>query len=82
MTSETKPAGNKAPKIEKIKGLRVRSVPKHFHRAGHRFTQEPVEIALDELSKDAVTALKAEPMLVVEETTIERPAADNTTAEG
>ena len=48
-------------------GLRVRSVPASFWRAGRKWTKEPQEIPVSSLSKPQVTALRAEPNLVVED---------------
>jgi hypothetical protein len=48
-------------------GLRVRSVPASFWRAGRKWTKEPQEIPVSALSKPQVTALRAEPNLVVED---------------
>lgn len=59
---------------KEIPAIFVRSVPKHFYRAGHKFTKEGHGIALDVLSKDELAAIRNEPNLVVEDCTI--PAAD------
>lgn len=55
-----------------VPGLRVRSVPASFWRAGRKWTKEPQEVLVSALSKAQIAALKAEPNLVVEE--IDLPA--------
>lgn len=50
-----------------IPGLRVRSVPASFWRAGRKWTKEPQEIPVSDFSKAQLTALRAEPNLVVED---------------
>ena len=62
----------KAKKKEKVAALRVRAKAKSFRRVGLTFGEQPTDIALADLTKDQVAALKAEPMLVVEEVEIEK----------
>ena len=50
-----------------IPALRVRSVPASFWRAGRKWTKEPQEIPASAFSKAQLTALRAEPNLVVED---------------
>jgi hypothetical protein len=50
-----------------IPGLRIRSVPASFWRAGRKWTKEPQEIPVSAFSKAQITALRAEPNLVVED---------------
>lgn len=53
-----------------IPALFVRAVPEQgFRRCGIGFTREGIGIALDALSEEQIAALRAEPNLVVEETT-------------
>lgn len=56
------------------RGLKVVSRRPSFCRAGRQFTGEPTVIPLSELTEDQVDALKAEPMLVVQEVDIEPEA--------
>ena len=50
-----------------IPALRVRSVPASFWRAGRKWTKEPQEIPASAFSKAQLTALRADPCLVVED---------------
>lgn len=56
------------------KVLRIRAKRDGFRRAGMAHPAAPTEHALDTLTADQVSALKAEPMLVVEEVE-DKPAA-------
>lgn len=52
-----------------ITGLWIKSVSEQGRRrAGFQFTREPYGIALSALTEDQIVALKADPMLIVEET--------------
>lgn len=50
-----------------IPGLRVRSVPLSYWRAGRRWTKEPQEVPASAFSKAQIALLRAEPNLVVED---------------
>ena len=63
---------NSAPK--KVKALKITSSKEGFRRAGRAFGKEPTEIALDDLTKAEIKALKKEPVLNVSECEIEAPA--------
>lgn len=52
---------------KKVPGLRIKAKAKSFRRAGLAFGEQPIDVPLSELSKDQRAALKAEPMLVVED---------------
>lgn len=69
---------NKANKAAKAagpatKGLRVATKRDGFRRAGIEFTGTTV-LPLSELSEEQVEAIKAEPMLVVDEVDVEAAA--------
>lgn len=66
--AEKKPA--KKPEPKDVPALFVKSKPKTFCRAGHKFNEHGYGIALSALTKDQIQAIKAEPMLIVEECTI------------
>ncbi|WP_420598635.1 hypothetical protein [Neptuniibacter sp.] len=64
-----------------IDGVWVTSKPKSFRRAGHRFTQEGLGIALHALQEGELEMLESEPNLVVERVTftdvpLTKPKAD------
>lgn len=50
--------------VNEVAALRVIGPSKGFRRAGRTFTAEPVNIPLDELSKEDLAALEAEPRLI------------------
>ena len=60
-----------AEKMKKVPGLRVSSRPETFRRGGRVWTREAQEVPLSELGKDAIKAIKDEPLLSVQEITIE-----------
>jgi len=52
-----------------VPALKIRSVsPSGFCRAGRRWVPEPQTVPLSDFTKKQVEALRAEPMLVVENT--------------
>jgi hypothetical protein len=55
----------------KVPALRIKAKVASFRRAGLTFGVEPTDVPLASLKKDQVAALKAEPMLTVEEIEIE-----------
>ena len=59
----------------KIKAITVSVVGenKSFYRAGHRWTQAPQTLPMNDLTEDQLQALRAEPILKVTDT--ELPAA-------
>ncbi|MBI3130522.1 MAG: hypothetical protein HYZ13_04120 [Acidobacteria bacterium] len=63
-----------------IPGLRVRSVPASFWRAGRKWTKEPQEVPASAFSKAQIALLRAEPNLVVED--VELAAKAEPGAEG
>jgi hypothetical protein len=50
-----------------VPGLRIRSVPASFWRAGQRWTKEPQEVPASAFSKAQIALLRTEPNLVVED---------------
>ena len=58
-------------KTTDIQTLMINTVKtvKSFRRAGMSFTQTPTLVPLKDLDEDQITALKAEPMLIVREVT-------------
>lgn len=56
-----------------IKVLRIKSAWEGFRRCGHAFGKEPVDIPLDELTRQEIKLLKEEPMLAVVEAEIDAP---------
>ena len=48
-----------------VKGIRVRSFPEMFRRAGIEFTSKGIDLRLDSLTDEQVEAITAEPMLSV-----------------
>lgn len=66
--TQEKPQDNAKPKpAKKAPGLRIKAKTRSFRRAGLTFGEQPVDVPLSELSKEQRAALKAEPMLVVED---------------
>lgn len=61
-------ASDKTP--ESVPALKVTSRPDSFCRAGRRWTKEPQTVPLSDFKPEHVESLKAEPNLVVEETTL------------
>jgi len=74
-----KPKATKKEEPKEIPALFIRSKPKSFCRAGHKFTEHGHGIALDVLSEEQIEAITNEPELIVEECTI---PADGIVAEG
>lgn len=70
-----------AQKGKTAPGLRIVARPDSFRRAGREFGREPQEILLDDLTKEQIAALKAEPELVVTEIEIALPAEEETAKE-
>lgn len=67
----------KTVKTTKVKGLRIVSRAPSFRRAGREFTSEPIEIPIDELTKEQVKALREETReLVVVDVEIEVPTVE------
>lgn len=56
------------------KALKIISSKQGFRRAGFVFGKEPVEIPLEDLTKEQITNLKNEPMLAVSEVSIKADA--------
>lgn len=80
------PQAPKAPAPQKkgkaqIPALFVRSRREHFYRAGYKWTKAGHGIALDSLTDEQIAALKAEPMLIVEEVTIDAGEAASSEAD-
>ncbi|WP_454908389.1 HI1506-related protein [Variovorax gossypii] len=69
-------AEGKKDKVTRVKGLRVVGRSEGFRRAGRAFGAEPVEIALSDLSKEQIKALRDERQLVVTDIEIDLPAQD------
>ena len=67
--AESKTQG-KGDKGKPVAGLRVASKGASFCRAGRRFTRDPVDIPLAELSDEQVRRLRNEPALVVQDVEI------------
>ncbi len=63
-------------KSKKRAALRISSKADGFRRAGLAFTREPIDVPLENLTKEQIAALKAEPMLVVAEVEIEAGEAE------
>lgn len=61
-------AGTKTTDAQALMINTVKTV-KSFRRAGMSFTQTPTLVPLEDLDEHQVTALKAEPMLIVREVT-------------
>lgn len=61
-TTTPDPAGTPPPSAH----LRVHAKGERFRRAGITFTRTPVDLPLECLDKHQITALQAEPQLVVE----------------
>ncbi len=66
-----KPKQQKPKEKKSVAGLKVICRKDGFWRAGRLWTKEPRTVALDSFSKEQVEQLKAEPMLIVEEVSIE-----------
>ena len=67
---------------KEIPGLLIRTQGvKSFCRAGHRFGEQPIIIALELLTKEQVKALKAEKRLRVEEVSVPVDAISDDSAE-
>lgn len=60
-------APNAPKKTDPVSGLRISAKREGFRRAGRAWSKQPTEIPLAGMSKADVAALKAEPMLTVEE---------------
>ncbi|BBL70332.1 HI1506-related protein [Methylogaea oryzae] len=63
-------AEQKDPKpkaAEKAPGLRVTAKREGFRRAGWNWSTAPIELPAANFSKEEIAALRAEPMLVVED---------------
>lgn len=58
------------------KAITVCSRPEKFRRAGHEFSKEPTTIAVEDLSKEALKALRDEPQLIVVDSEIEEKAKE------
>ena len=70
MSDEKKPAEKKPAKAKPIDGLFIRSKSKYgFRRCGFQFCADGVGIALSALTPEQIETLKAEPALIVEEST-------------
>jgi len=72
MATATAKTPAKTPvKATDVQALMINTVKtvKSFRRAGMSFTQTPTLVPLKDLNEDQVTALKAEPMLIVREVT-------------
>ncbi len=54
-------------KTKSVPGLRVRALAAGFRRAGRAWPLEPIEVPLGSFKEDEVAALRAEPLLVVED---------------
>lgn len=59
-----------AGETQAFNGLRITSAREGFRRAGRAWSKQATEIPLEGLSDDDIAALKAEPMLTVEEVTL------------
>lgn len=59
-----------------VPAITVRSIPESFWRARRQFTQEVQTIPLSELSEEDLAEIEAEPLLAVQRTEVEVPAAD------
>lgn len=72
MTDQTPPKKKAAAK-KRVPAITVRTAkPKsHFRRAGLDFTNDVLTIAIADITDEQLEALRAEPMLVVEDTEIE-----------
>jgi Mu-like prophage FluMu N-terminal domain len=70
-------ATNKGKKTaaEDYNALRITALPEKFRRAGLAFTRQPTVILIDDLTQEQEDALRAETMLVVEQVTVDAPAA-------
>jgi hypothetical protein len=55
------------PDNKTIKVLEITSRPESFCRAGRRWTRIPVQVPIDDLTKDEIKALKSEKELAVVE---------------
>ncbi len=60
---------------ETVPGIRVIGPEGGFRRAGRLFTPDGTDIPLDQLSKAQITAIRAEPRLIVTNIEIELPGA-------
>jgi hypothetical protein len=65
---ETKPDNGESG--EQVEVIFVRSRPKHFYRAGFKFTEKVKDIAISELSEAQLEAIRLEPNLFVEDGSI------------
>lgn len=60
--------------MAKVKALTIRSLaPTGHRRGGRRWGREAVTVAVAELGKDALAAIRADARLVVEETEVDGP---------
>lgn len=66
-------AETKAAEPKKVRGIRVRSIPESFCRAGRRWTREPQEVPVAAFSQKDLRALREEPLLFVEDIEITPP---------
>lgn len=69
--ASTKPETPSKPKAAAVKVLRVTARRPSFRRAGIAFGRTEKVLRLDELTKEQVKAIKAEPQLLVREDTEE-----------
>lgn len=60
-------------KPKTVPGLRIRSVPESFCRAGRRWSNQTQDVPVSEFDKKQLQALRAEPNLVVVDVEIELP---------
>ncbi|MDZ7888533.1 MAG: hypothetical protein U5M72_04425 [Pseudomonas sp.] len=65
-----------------VPAITVRSIPESFWRARRQFTQELQTIPLSELSEEDLAEIEAEPLLAVQRTEVEVPAALTDTGSG
>ncbi len=79
MTAPTPPAKEAKPKT--VPGIKVIARAERFRRAGRVFTAEPTLIPLSTLDKKQVEALRAEPMLVVQDVDVPAPGKEDAEAQ-
>lgn len=58
-------------KPKTIPGLRIRSIPESFWRAGRRWTRESQDVPTSEFTRPQILALQKEPNLVVQQVDIQ-----------
>ncbi len=71
-----KSAGSTDALAGQVEGIRVRSLPDTFRRAGIAFTREGIELALDDLSQEQLSAIEDEPLLSVQYVNIAAAESD------